>query len=135
MFAEHLREILRHVEPAPKSFIKHLFVIATTVSGNRLRELHGEMSVIHPRPAAGDTVAGKRTRILHTNIGHQHLTVVVVNAVIEVEYDVPCLSTFRKGVTMHTNPFRSSHFGTDAVIFEQHRVISGFGLFMLMAEA
>ena len=116
------------------ALVIHRGLVLITIFHDGAGETDGEVGVIGAGPSVGDAVAGDKGGAFHLYFGPQGFAVIIVDAVVQVQDDVPLLPG-REGVAVHAHPLRSRQFHPDAAVLKLHLVVTGSGRFLCMAEA
>ena len=96
----HLGKVVLEVKLAPESAVVGFLAVAVAVTLDGFAQGNGEIGVVAARPSAGDAIAREEGVVLHANAGPEHLAVVVVDAMSEVEDDA---LFFARGVSIAVN--------------------------------
>ena len=130
----HLGEVVLKVELAPKSFIIRLLTVTIAVTLQGFAQGNGEVGIVAPCPSVRDAITRQQRIVLHTQTGPKRFTVVIVNAMPQVENEAR-LPAFGISITMNAHTLRGRQLRTNAIVPEQHFIISCRGLLCFMRKA
>ena len=131
--ARHFRKVVQACIPAVTTLIGSRRLVLTAVFQDRTGELHREIGVIRPGPSVRDPVPRHKRRAHHADFRPKRLAVVIVDAMVQVQDQVP-FRPFRIGISMDANALGSSQFHLDAGIRQRDLVMPGACRFGFMIE-
>ena len=101
---------------------------------DRLREGHGKVGVVGARPTVGDAVACNQGVVFHTHHGPKGLSVIVVDAVVQVHDDASVL-VLGEGVFVDAHSGGGGEFGLYLIVVQCDLIVSGHRFLGLVGES
>ena len=121
-----------NVHLAPKAVVQHALLVVVAPLLDGFRQFDGEICIILPGPSASDTITRQRGLVLHTQIGPQRLSLVIIDAAAKVQYKLTlCLG---ESILMNAHTLRGGKLSQNIVVVQLHLVIARRALFCVVRE-